>query len=71
MFPKFPMCSKAFFSLFSLFSLPRTKNPNSPSFKFAQTAAATPQQLKVQKKISLRFQTQPMSPVWMFFLLLS
>jgi hypothetical protein len=46
MFPKFPMCFKAFFSLFSL---PRTKNPNSPSFKFAQTAAATPQQLKVQK----------------------
>ncbi len=42
-FPKFPMCSKAF-------SLPRTKNPNSPSSKLAQTAAATPQHLKAQKK---------------------
>ncbi len=55
------MCSKAFFSLFSL---PRTKNPNSPSSKLAQTAAATPQQPKVQKNNSLRFQTQPMSHVW-------
>ncbi len=40
-------------ALLSLLSLHRTKNPNSLSSKLAQTAAATPQQLKVQKKKKL------------------
>ncbi len=51
MFPKFPMCSKAFFSLFSL---PRTKNPNSPSSKLAQTVAAT-------RRNNSKFKTKPVS----------
>ncbi len=74
---RFPICSQSSQcvprpSSLSLFSLPRTKNPNSPSSKLAQTAAATPQQLKVSKKKTLSGSTpnQCRLFVWMFLLLL-